>query len=803
MPSDLAIIKKLEKKLGRKFEPTFSENINYFKPSMQYEVNDAGQVIKLRLYRLELQEVPLDIAQLLNLQQLDLFSNQLTTWPVEMAQLLNLQRLDLFDNQLTTWPVEMAQLLNLQQLSLSSNQLTTWPVEMAQLLNLQQLSLSYNQLTTWPVEMAQLLNLQRLSLSFNQLTTWPVEMAQLLNLQRLYLSSNQLTTWPVEMAQLEIEVYWEYNMENGIFLEDNPLENPPPEIIKQGRKAIIEYFNAGEKQRLNEVKVLFIGDGGAGKTSLIKQLQDQQFNPNESQTKGIEIKEWEVVDISHYEMTADEQTIKAHLWDFGGQEIMHATHQFFLSKRSLYILVLDGRKDEKTEYWLKYIESFGGESPILVVLNKIDQNPAFEVNRKFLRDKYQGIQDFYRLSCETYEGIEAFRTAFQRAVSQVEIRHIYWPITWFNVKTRLEQLSAPYIDYEKYTAICKVANVTEKTQEILLEYLCNLGVSLHFKELLLENTHVLEPKWVTKAIYNIINARQVTDKQGILEYSDLEAILQPNEENDYHYPRDQYPYIVGLMKKFELCYALDEQRVLIPDLLPVEEPEFSFDREEALQFRIDYNFLPKSVMPRFIVNMHPDIQGELRWRTGVVLKEEKLEARAVVKSDDDARQLFIAVTGSQRRDYFAIILKILRNIHNSFEKLTLVERVCLPDNPAVTVDLDHLYNLEKMGETTVIPEGSQKKYSVRELLGTVDIKQRREEEMYECVKEIHAKTQQNHEEEIYERVKEIHAKTQETPLEKTSDSFLLQPNIFGVGFNLNNLFKRLLNFNKQDKSKKG
>jgi internalin A len=748
---------------------------------------EMAQLLNLQLLDLSANRLttwPVEMAQLLNLQLLDLRSNKLTTWPVEMAQLLNLQLLSLSFNQLTTWPVEMAQLLNLQLLDLRSNQLTTWPVEMAQLLNLQQLSLSDNQLTTWPVEMAQLLNLQWLNLSDNELTTWPVEMAELLNLQQLDLSSNQLTTWPVEMAQLKIEVYWKFSIKNGIILENNPLENPPPEIIKQGRTAILEYFNAGEKQRLNEVRVLFIGDGGAGKTSLIKQLQDQQFNPNESQTKGIEIKEWEVVDISHYEMTADEQTIKAHLWDFGGQEIMHATHQFFLSKRSLYILVLDGRKDDKIEYWLKYIESFGGESPILVVLNKIDQNPAFEVNRKFLREKYQGIQDFYRLSCETHEGIKAFRTAFQHAVTQVEIRHIYWPITWFNVKTRLEQLSVPYIDYENYTAICKAADVTEKTQEILLEYLCNLGVSLHFKELLLENTHVLEPKWVTKAIYNIINARQVTDKQGILDFSDLQAILQSNEENEYHYPRDQYPYIVGLMKKFELCYALDEQRVLIPDLLPVEEPEFSFDREEALQFRIDYHFLPKSVMPRFIVNMHPDIQGELRWRTGVVLKEEKLAARAVVKSDDDARQLFIAVTGSQRRDYLAIILKILRTIHKSFEKLTLVERVCLPDNPAVTVDLEHLYNLEKMGESTFIPEGSHQKYSVRALLGTVDMKPDREEE-------------------IYERVKEIHAKTQETRLEKTAATVLLQPNLFGIGLNFNNLFRWLLNLNKQDKSKKG
>jgi GTPase SAR1 family protein len=57
---------------------------------------------------------------------------------------------------------------------------------------------------------------------------------------------------------------------------------------------------------------------------------------------------------------------------------MHATHQFFLSKRSVYILVLDGRRDEKTEYWLKHVEAFGGGSPVIIAINKIDENPAFD-----------------------------------------------------------------------------------------------------------------------------------------------------------------------------------------------------------------------------------------------------------------------------------------------------------------------------------------------------------------------------------------------------------------------------------------
>ena len=363
-------------------------------------------------------------------------------------------------------------------------------------------------------------------------------------------------------------------------------------------------------------------------------MLNQGFNPNESQTKGILINDWEVVDINHCEIETDDQKITTHLWDFGGQEFMHATHQFFLSKRSLYILILDGRKDEKTEYWLKYIESFGANSPVLIVLNKIDQNPAFKLNYKHLRNKYNNIQGFYRLSCSNEEGIEDFKIAFQQALSKIEIRHNTWPTTWFNVKTQLEQMAEPYIDYSNYIQICQTAQVTEtKAQEVLIEYLCDLGIVLYFTELELADTHVLEPKWLTKAVYKIINNRKVTDNYGTLNFSDLPAILKPTDDGDYNYKRNQYPYIIGLMKKFELCYSLKEQQVLIPDLLPIEEPEF--DITQGLQFRIDYDFLPKSIMPRFIVKSHDDIKNELHWRTGVVLHDIAIPDNVVYKIKDN------------------------------------------------------------------------------------------------------------------------------------------------------------------------
>ena len=58
---------------------------------------------------------------------------------------------------------------------------------------------------------------------------------------------------------------------------------------------------------------------------------------------------------------------------------MHATHQFFLTQRSLYLARAQRPRrvgeDADAEYWLKLIESFGGNSPVIVALNKIHEHP--------------------------------------------------------------------------------------------------------------------------------------------------------------------------------------------------------------------------------------------------------------------------------------------------------------------------------------------------------------------------------------------------------------------------------------------
>jgi small GTP-binding protein len=549
--------------------------------------------------------------------------------------------------------------------------------------------------------MNKLNNLTRVFLNSNQISDIsPIR--NLSNLTRIELINNKLETLPEWILSFNLEINWEPPVfsvtKKGIFLESNPFKSPPPEIIKRGNAAIKSYFDSlaspkkfhfGEvkgnvtvqqqskeeiqggdilsirefiaERKLNELKILLVGDGGAGKTSLSKLLRDQTFDPHENQTHGINIDDWKVGDIT------------AHLWDFGGQEIMRATHKFFLSKRSLYVLVLDNREERDEERWLKRIESFGGNSPILIVLNKCEQNASYDVDRRDLVRRYSGLQtqDFYFVSCADGQGIAAFKQGLIAAFKRVELINSVLPESWFQVKIALEQQQRQqhYISYDRYIEICQQQQIADtQTQDILARLLHDLGVSVHFEDLALLDTHVLDPKWITKGVYKIITSPQLTEQQGVLHLADLGEILKAKEQDGYVYPPNKYAYLLELMKKFELSYHLNGNAVLIPQLLKPEEPEFAFDDSgQVLRFQILYDYLDDSIMPRFIVALHQDIDNCIQWRKGVLLKNPSFNSQAVVRVNYQDRLLTIVVKGEQKRDYFAVIRKALQDIHASFE----------------------------------------------------------------------------------------------------------------------------------------
>ncbi|ESA34932.1 small gtp-binding protein [Leptolyngbya sp. Heron Island J] len=684
------------------------------------EITKLKNLSILDLRANQFKSLPAEIAQLISLWELDLSANQLSSLPTEIAQLINLLVLNLSANQLSSLPTEIAQLAKLCELDLRANQLNSLPVEIGQLTDLAWLDLSVNQLSSLAKEIAQLTNLSVLYIRANQLDSVPAEIGQLKNLSQLDLSSNQLRSLPEEIAQLT-------NL-SRFYLRKNPHLSIPPEIVSKVDvpAIIINYYlqNSEESSRqLNEAKVLFVGEAKVGKTSLAKRLIDGTFDASERMTEGINIRDWIV--------TAKNQQVKLNVWDFGGQEIMHATHQFFLTKRSLYLLILSARQDEdanRIEYWLKIIRSFSDNSPVIIVGNQVDQKPL-DIDRRGLKKKYPNIVRFIETSCSNlkHKGIEKLKREIQQQIANQP--HVFdsLPASWFAVKDQLEKLDADYIEYHQYQHICQSQNITqEQNQKTLVGFLHDLGIALNFSDdPRLKQDNILNPEWVTNGVYSILNDNALmTEHKGILERSMLHRILDKKK-----YPADKHLFILDIMRKFELCFPLEgyeDKNYLLPDLLSKEEPETG-DWNDILPFQYHYNILPGSVISRFIVRMNQLISKRTYWRNGVVLT--KGVNKALVKADKEDRKMFVWVSGNQstRR----ILLESIRDqfdyIHSSIPGLEVDEKVPLPSNPNVLVDYKNLLDMEEMGVEDFVPSGLRQKVRVRDLLEGIESSQNREE----------------------------------------------------------------------------
>jgi hypothetical protein len=215
------------------------------------------------------------------------------------------------------------------------------------------------------------------------------------------------------------------------------------------------------------------------------------------------------------------------------------------------------------------------------------------------------------------------------------------------------------------------------------------------------------------------------------------AILPQGREEPYSYPASTHAYVIELMKKFQLCWRVGEEAVLIPQLLPVPEPPFTFDYSGALGFVLHYHsFLPPSVMPRFLVKRHGQIKPDLCWRTGAVLRDKDSGSEAVIKADTEARRIYLWVNGPRRKEYLSFLWFSLREINSSFEKLAVSERIPMPDDKDVTADYQTLLDNVQDGIDRYRPDGAKRAYNVKELLGLVELKPEEKKSFVEMLNSV-------------------------------------------------------------------
>ena len=245
---------------------------------------------------------------------LDLSNKGLEELPPEIGALTGLKRLNVDHNRLTALPPEIGALTSLRVLSVFGNQLTSLPSEIGALTALQGLYVNDNQLTSLPSEIGALTAL----IALNVVDRVAVEDRRTDGAQAPVRRSQPVDGASVGDRRIDgaSGVVRRWQPVDRAAVGDRRAEAAPRPVHKwqsalrpaagggaeQGIGAIYAYFaereTAGERKWMS--KMLLVGQGAVGKTSLLKRLRGEPFDEEEDTTRGMEV---EIVFLDHPNQT--------------------------------------------------------------------------------------------------------------------------------------------------------------------------------------------------------------------------------------------------------------------------------------------------------------------------------------------------------------------------------------------------------------------------------------------------------------------------------------------------------------------
>lgn len=621
-----------------------------------------------------------ELGSLQKLTQLDICScDQLFHLP-GLDKLANLLHLKLECENLTELP-DLGGLSNLRFLDLTMCRALTELPGVEQLTELVELDCSYagirfRQDAVFPP------NLETLDLDSTPNTKIPDSIRTLKSLRLLILRGlhlEEIPEWLPEIAEgFSRERYMLDAGENGalVNLYETTAEGVDMSIFDQPYEMVVKWFEErrlGKTQPLNEIKVVFLGDGEAGKSHTIARLINDGGEPD---TQIFDGQSTPGIVIRNKEYDLDGRTIQVHYWDFGGQEIMHSMHRIFLTGRTMYVILLNARDDtqgDRARYWLHNIKSFAPKAPVLLVLNKIDQNENASVDEKDLRGRYEKLTQVVRMSALNFSQ-EEFNASFTRVlldeIKKTGFLDAAWPASWTHVKKKLEDMTTHYIFGEDYQKLCKDCRVDDNEKN-LLHWFNDLGVSFcccDEEDYALEDYVILRPDWITNALYIILFNKRKGVQNGLIPHESIYRLLR-NAHSDpdirctlpqARYSTGDIQYVLGVMRKFNLSFPHGTEHEFIPMLCQQNSTvDIRYYQKDAdiLEFYMEFDYLPNNLIHRLMVERHAELDMDNVWRTGARFQLPELGLSAVVVIDGNILRFFIRHTDPMHRPntYLAIL----------------------------------------------------------------------------------------------------------------------------------------------------
>ncbi|MDF7815944.1 COR domain-containing protein [Runella sp. MFBS21] len=472
-------------------------------------------------------------------------------------------------------------------------------------------------------------------------------------LNTLHLAQNQLTELAPFLSEVE-------TMET-LYLQGNQLRRIDREIWDTDRncwntmKGYLTSLNKANftKEYLHEAKMILIGNGEVGKTSIRLKLLDinAPLPAKEDRTPGLDIVPYTIANLPGTQTGLPESTsFTFNIWDFGGQGKYREIQQLFCSRKSLYLYVTS--YDDTVahnelyigyEYWLAMANAYnndsGQHSPVIYVQNKNDIGKR-SINEEDVKNKFGNVEEFIKISCVDIEQFAALPKLIAKSISKIsdDIFTVQYSSEWLGAKEDLNQLKSQgtnYISKEEFITVCTRRGLNADEIRAWLAVLDRIGAVIYFGDNeKLKDWIVLNPIWVKDAICKVID----------FEFYDDIATLKPDflPKIWKEYNEREREKLLELLISYHFCYE-EKGNFIVPALFTEKQPNYppylaDFDCEIKLTYS---PFLPAGTLHKFMVKLHSKIYNELRWKKGVVLHDGATNTYAEVTERWQEHSIYI------------------------------------------------------------------------------------------------------------------------------------------------------------------
>ena len=554
------------------------------------------------------------------IKHLDISQNQLNCLPAVPALASCLKRctkLDLHRNNIREIPPSILELPCIKEIDLSYNKLSSLP-NISWSDSLIRFNLSHNELRSLPDRSTNKCSasMKELWLGYNRFREVPNCICILSNLNSLDISFNSdIIILPVALGRLK-EL-------NTLTVKGLHRLFDPPLSICEDTKICVSYLKSRfvKLGKYFHMKLMLVGKQEVGKTTMVGCLRDRPIE--KGHTVGVDICEWRYRPHSLYGTY-----FYFSVWDFAGQVEYYATHQVFLSKRSLYLAVWKVTEGEKgireLESWLSNIILRAPQSCIIIVgthldllVSELGKEAANAKCAEYTQIFHNNLDQSFiekNVFCITYVGLEGkqigvtdLKLKIYNAASEYRINgHAVMgsdiPTSYKLVDRELLKQSKPVLQTGEFNDLVRNLHQADlqSNDEIRAAalFLHDIGSLLHFDDHRhnLDDLYFINPQWLCKLMSTVITVKERNEHvvNGVISKTDLHKLFQSAKEPYSDSFLEQY---LVLFNRFEIALALDKQAdtFLIPNFLPAVRPVV--DELEGEEFCYIRHFLFETATP--------------------------------------------------------------------------------------------------------------------------------------------------------------------------------------------------------------